>query len=78
MTNSPFTITVNSFEALVDLEMALDGYIDDLSTYRYRNEREQETLDNLYNLREQVVSQRKPITKQRKLMRLLQEELRVR
>lgn len=78
MTNSPFTITVNSFEALVDLEMALDGYIDDLSTYQYHTERERETLDNLLDLREQVASQRKPITKQRKLMRLLQEELRVR
>lgn len=77
MTDS-FNLKIDSFEALVDLEMALDGYIDDLSTYRYLNENETETLNNLLDLREQVVSQRKPITKQRKLMRLLQEELRVR
>jgi hypothetical protein len=67
-----FTITVDSFEALVDLECALDYEIDNLMEYKYRSEREAEALDNLLFLRNQVISQRSPITEQRKLKAMLE------
>jgi hypothetical protein len=67
-----FTITVDSFEALVDLECALDYEIDNLMEYKHRSEREAEALDNLLFLRNQVISQRSPITEQRKLKAMLE------
>ncbi len=67
-----FILNIDTFEALVDLEMALDGYIDDLMGYRHLSDREQETLTNLLFMRNQVINQRAPITEQRKLKRLLE------
>lgn len=66
-----FNLNIPDFEALVDLEMALDGYIDDLMGYRHLSDREQETLTNLLFMRNQVINQRAPITEQRVRQRLL-------
>jgi hypothetical protein len=70
MTDS-FNLKIDSFEALVDLEMALDGYIDELAGYRYPTDREAETFRNLIKLRTEVMAMRVPITRERKLMREL-------
>lgn len=67
-----FTITIDTFEALVDLECALDYEIDNLMEYRHRSDREAEALDNLLFLRNQVINQRAPITEQRKLQAMLE------
>ncbi len=66
-----FNLNIPDFEALVDLEMALDGYIDDLMGYRHLSDREQETLTNLLFMRNQVINQRAPITEKRVRRRLL-------
>lgn len=67
-----FKLEIDTFEALVDLECALDYEIDNLMEYRYRSDREAEALDNLLFLRNQVINQRAPITEQRKLQAMLE------
>lgn len=66
-----FKLEIDTFEALVDLECALDEEVDRLMSYRYLNEREQESLSNMLFLRNQVINQRAPITAQRQLQHRL-------
>lgn len=66
MSEHSFLIKVESFDALVDLEIAVEVALDTLADYGYLSDTEAESRENLAALLRQIVSMRYPITEQRK------------
>lgn len=70
-----FVLRVPSFEALVDLEMALEYYADEIGSWRGLTDKEMDSELNLRTMLFEVQAIREPITRQRKLQNDLKKVL---
>ena len=60
-----FVLRVQGFEALVDLEMALEHYLNEIDLWQHLSDRERETRQYLGLMLFEVQAMRKPITRKR-------------
>lgn len=60
-----FNLTIDNFETLVDIEVALENEIETFNEYGSLSDREAETLTNLIWVYNQVKTMREPITLQK-------------
>ena len=67
-----FTLEIDTFEALIDLENAVENELARLASYRHWSVGEEEAFNNLKRLQGRILAMRVPVTEQRRLAKMLE------